>query len=46
MKDRGEIMKYGSDFSVALENKLLIKRLLQWVNVLNWRCVAIMNSEK
>lgn len=46
MKDGGDIMKYGSGFSVPLENKLLMKRLLQRVDVLNWRWVAKANAAR
>lgn len=46
MKDGGEIMKYGSGFSAPLENKPLMKRLLQRVDVLNWRWAAQANAER
>lgn len=46
VRDGGEIMKYGSGFSVPLENKLLMKRLLQQVDVLNWRWAAKANAER
>lgn len=46
MTDGGEIMKYGSGFSVLLENKLLMKSLLQRVDVLNWRWAAKTNTER
>lgn len=46
LKDGGEIMKYGSGFNVPLENKPLMKRLLQWVDVPNWRWAAKTNAER
>lgn len=46
MKDGGEIMKYRSGFSVPIENKLLMKWLLQRVDVLYWRWAAKTNAER